>query len=297
MEMNMNTNINMDSVVFNNMIDKFHERVDHILLGSPDLTQKRIYLSVDNYLTKMNFEIDDMLKSGMNYYDIVTIDLCNRLLKEIYYFEHESGYDSDTVMVKFYQYVQLLKDVIYVIEEHIYEKIKNITEKCLFRFTNECNGNIDNIDMTPDMAIKYIVDKFLTDKERVEYNNIQNILYEWLLMELKVMDYLFHFIVVHYEDADKCFKMTLDYKDRVIFLELVEGSGWNSNDVISRDDAKKYLRDLNNMEDYFSDEFANLVSQKNFESIEEVRKNICAIFGLSKGDEEKEDSEYDASAF
>ncbi len=293
MNMNMNMNMTIDSVEFDTMNEKFYERVDHHLLGNPDITQKRIYLSIRNYLTKNNIEIDDEVANGSNYYDIFTIDLCKRFLREIYYFKHDSNDDYDTITVMFDKYIELLKDIVFVIENHIVKKIENISKICMSRFINDYKGNIDNIGLPTNSIEKYIVDKCITDEEKIEYNELHKILYNWLLMELKVMDYLFNFII-RSSCVHQYFKRIFEYdcESKVVFLELAPGVGWECSDFISRKDAKLFLGHLCYMEEYFNREHSDIVVKKTFDSIEEVRKNIYYMFNMKKGDED-EDSEYD----
>ncbi len=264
------------------MIMEFHERVDHLSLGEPDLRYKRLstYMTVNNYLAQNNIDFDEIQEveadleedKKTNYYDIVNIKLCNRIIREIYYFEHESGYDDDTLQAKFACYISLLREVMCIIHKHIYPKIMRHSTKC---------------------AVTSVV-------HIAEEDKLSSLLYDWMMMELKVMDYLFYLIETNFETG--YFNITKDiYNTRTTFIEV---NSCGNSDFISRDDAKQFLLELDSMEQYFVPATSHMVecesrqqqTKKTFQSICEIRKHIHDLFDpINPYIDSDSDSEEEAS--
>ncbi len=242
----------------------FYERVNHLSLGKPDIRQKRLstYLTIENYIAQNNLDFDehgyldhdhDDLGPPIRYYEIVNTHICNRIIKEIYYFslDEDSEADADTIKLQFDMYVQLLKDVIKVIHQHIYKDI----------FEHQS---------------KQVIDSILHVHEG---DKLDRIVFEWLSLQLKIMDYLFHFIETHLE-LGHFIHNTATTDDRI----EVHTPRYNCTNFISRTDAKDFLKDLDFMERSFFEKHTNHPSsqqiqhKKTFDSIHAVRKNIQQLF-------------------
>ncbi len=225
-------------------ISEFYERVDHSSLGQPDLRQKRLnlYLTIDNYLQQNNLNLDvgqDNLGPPIRYYEFVDIKLCNRLIREIYYLTLDGEEEeNDRIKYQLNLYVQLLKDVISIIHQHIY---KDVVE-----YQNQTK-EVDSI-------------LYIHNGEKLE-----NLLYEWFLLQLKIMDYLFSFMICNMDSGN-----FIRTEDRI---EIKESQHVSKTSFISCSDVAGFLKDLDFMEDSFQ-----TINKKTSDSICAIRKNIRILF-------------------
>ncbi len=239
-------------------------------------------LSVSDYIHFNNLVFYS--DSDKPYYEIINLDVFEQILKNICWFQAFNGdYDwSYTIHTKFSSYLTLLNDLDSLVKYYFSDPIERIGSLCTMRYENtemfEKNGYIyDSID---NMI------RICANEDEIEfYQEANNRLYDWSLLQLKVLNSFMNFID-GYKETD--------------YINFIPGKCVSfskfSYTKISIDDAIRYVNLLSSLEIYLYKEHANIVTGDTFELIADIRKKLYGLFGegfdrLESEDDEEDDEE------
>lgn len=237
-------------------------------------------LSVSDYIHFNNLVFYS--DSDKPYYEIINLDVFEQILKNICWFQDFNGDWSYTIYTKFSSYLILLNDLDSLVKYYFLDPIERIGSLCTMRYENtemfEKNGYIyDSID---NMI------RICANEDEIEfYQEANNRLYDWSLLQLKVLNSFMNFID-GYKETD--------------YINFIPGKCVSFSKVgytkISIDDAIRYVNLLSSLEIYLYKEHANIVTGDTFELIADIRKKLYGLFGegfdrLESEDDEEDDEE------